>query len=226
MPARDEPVNVDDWRRKLNHELEPLLDSKVPTSIICCGSPRACPAAELMLADILGGTPFARPPAPGPRPFAYVWSDQALRANPSSFAVTASLSDEVRQRHGQGPVQAMQIRGQLLPLNQQEDTWTTYGVCVARRFENEAVWLVLGGATGPGTLACAREVEAMEADWSGRDGDSAVRGAWMAVWGDVRRTIDADEVKRPGDRRRLVRSGVYVDEANDVAPVNLLTSGQ
>lgn len=142
------------WRKLL---------AKDGPSLVCCGSPRSCHAAEVMLSLMFGVEPFE--PAFGrhpPLPFHFVWGPGSQHEITCRSAYTASDLDSMRN-----PAVREVLEGRAHVLLVGDETFvaaqpgsgprqTSYGVIVAQRQEAGQVWMVVAGLTGAATHAVAR----------------------------------------------------------------------
>ncbi len=143
----------------------PFLDGAGP-SVICLGSPRACYAAEFMLADMLGQSAFSNESEPG-SPLRFIWSPKASRPHPSAFRADAEdiagldkkLAGDIKAGRAWG---ALQIADKLFPVHRSPkgaELTTSHGIVLTQRQPSGRIWAVVAGASGPATHACAKAVE-------------------------------------------------------------------
>jgi hypothetical protein len=183
----------------------PFLDDAGP-SVICLGSPRACYAAELMLADMLKLKAFTNESEPG-SPLRFIWSPKASRPHPSAFRGEAKdiagldkkLAKDIAADRTWG---AIQIADKLFPVHgspKGAELTTSHGIVITQRRPSGRIWAVIAGASGPATHACAKAVEEnlTEPSPEGKRNDTRAR------WNIVECTIQQD-ANLLGDPRRVI----------------------
>ena len=144
--------------RDVATSLPELLDPS--TSVCIIGSPRACWAAELALAEMFGVESFSDP---DPRlPFHFVWSKDLMHESKrSTFALDLSALEEAHpdavEVFNAGDTRGLIVGDELYLSRRPEGsvTWKEYGVVVSQRRATGQVVAVLAGLSGPGTIAAA-----------------------------------------------------------------------
>jgi hypothetical protein len=175
-------------------------------SLVALGSPHACLASEVMLARMLGVTPFSPPSLDlaGRKlfSFCFAWPQKYWARPSSSFALDwRKLSrGELRTRLQHSRSWAFVLDGTIHYMDIKGDQWTMYGIVAAQRRKGNNVWVVLSGITGPATLAAARLLRDIEAElpWpaQGRHGD--------VLWLPYKATITTDASRdNRGDMRQV-----------------------
>ena len=195
----------------------PTLSGRDGPSMVSIGSPRACKASELMLAEMFGIDPFSVPDA-GVKslPFYFVWASDRVYID-SSFALppkTFKLPDDAlaaRIRTGERGLAGLKVGQKFYHSSPENRSSTAYGVIAAQRRENGQVWLVLSGLAGPATFACARVLHSLLAALP-REHEAGTPSS--VIWFVVEAMITLDESQEaPGDVRRLtgqrIHSGPY-----------------
>ena len=183
----------------------PFLDEAGP-SVICLGSPRACYAAEFMLAVMLRQEAFSKGPNPG-SPLRFIWSPKASRPHPSAFraeaADIAKLDKGLAKEIKAGRVwAAVQIAGKLFAVPRSPEgaeLVTSHGIVLTQRQPSGRIWAVVAGASGPATHACAKAIE----DNLTEPPPETQGGRAPARWDVVECTIRMD-ANRLGDPRTVI----------------------
>lgn len=185
MPPNDESaalhesVDVEDEERWAGLFGEPGI------ALVCMGSNRTMPASGRMLGSMFD---LEHLPEEVELPFRFVWSEH-LVAGTSRFRMPVSELEALGSESAAAAAEAVRAgQGSALVLSDRVllDTLTGrrkgrgYGVCVAQRRANGAVWLLLAGVSGPATYATARIAHRL----SMRLGDPR-RGAASPVWWSV-----------------------------------------
>jgi len=150
-------------------------------SLVCLGSERSMPASALMLRRLFV---VDESDADADVPFHFVWS-RGLSAAPSPFSKRAA---GIKRHHSDIAEAVIAGRGSALVLSDQAflDTLTAqhrgvgYGLCVAQRRANGAVWLLLAGVSGPATYATASIAHRLRMPLA-----EAHRGEHSPVWWSV-----------------------------------------
>ena len=127
----------------------------------CIGSPRSCPAAELMLASMFKVKPFRKPTSS--LPFHFIWSPKTLKFHTSAFALDAEdieaenhkLAKEILEEKAWA-LKVADILYEVHRVGRKE--WSVYGVVAAQRRAGGRVWVVVAGLSGPATYASALAV--------------------------------------------------------------------
>lgn len=185
------------------------------TSVISIGSPMAALSSEMMLAQMFGVEPFARPrfSTKLPLPFYFVWLPKLAHRFRSAFGLgweelTAEfkgLAEEVRENRSS----AFILNGVPHAMPAGGKTWTMYGLIAAQRRACGSVWLVVSGLAGPATLAAARLVKHVNAElpisnhqnsavlWVPVKARIKTGRASSVVSGDLREIVDAELVGEP-----------------------------
>lgn len=130
-----------------------LFDRK--RSVCCFGSPRACWAAELMLAEMFNVNAFDRP---NPTlPLHFVWARKLMNAGrPSTFALPLSALKKVDPHFSSKDERALIVDGQpFVARLTKAKKWKDYGVIVAQRRETGQAFVVIAGLSAPATYATA-----------------------------------------------------------------------
>ena len=188
---RTSPVNV----RKLNsQDWHQVIHKEDGPSLISIGSPRACQATEIILAEMFNVAPFEKPTMHTERlPFHFVWSPDVANNFASSFTISGedlkSLDLRLAKEVMSNTAWAFKLGSEKpfrYPRKSQE--WPNmYGVIVAQRRKGGQVWLVVAGISGPTTHAAAQMVKSIthalpRADKRGEHGPPL----WVAVAADVK----------------------------------------
>jgi hypothetical protein len=154
-------VDVDDVLSEAEApETPPCLGESGP-SVCSIGSPRACHATEIMLAEMFGVKPFEQD-STHPVPFRFVWSPKASVPRASSFqtsierirSLDAELASDLLSDKARG---VLQVEDRLYPDRSGPDVqrWISHGIVAVQRRANGHVWMACAGLTGPATYACA-----------------------------------------------------------------------
>jgi hypothetical protein len=172
-------------------EIPQLHDKK--SSLCCIGSPRACPAADVMLDAMFSQSSLALRGGRTP-PVRFVWGAAAESASRSRFqakpetirTVAPDLARELAVGEAWG---ALQIQDKFYALrSKNQQSWSDYGVVLLQRRAHGQVWVIVAGLSGPATYACA---EAVATELKGsvaeeHSGPSPIR--WDVVKATVTRT--------------------------------------
>ena len=136
-----------------------LLEIEDGPSLVCVGSPRACHAAEVMLARMFGREAFTAmdPFDPANAPPFYFLRDEPTQL-PSSFAPGVEYS-----RGQKDPV--LYVEGKPLRCQKDERGWHTYGIIAAQRRPRGQVWTVVAGLTAMGTYAAAKLIQRLPGEF-------------------------------------------------------------
>ena len=180
-----------------------LLEEDSEFSVISFGSPLANHASEVMLADMFDVPPFS-PDVTGV-PFQYIWEDTRFDEMPSSFATRGSQRPraEVASMTAEWKVWGMDIRGQSHMIDRKQNPSTTYGIIAAQRRPGGQIWVVVSGATGPGTYAASRMLVGYPEPDDEEQG-SASRTIWLPI--------------RASDRGRETRKAQTVFNEGELYP--------
>lgn len=185
------------------------------------------PMAEHMVAEMFGVCAFAPPWPAGPSlPFHFVRRPRPTREPRNSeilsclaFSVddlarmvaakAVTLADEsLPQAIKRGDAQAFLVGSEVHPVYPNSDEgWNDYGVVVAQRRPGGEVWCVIGGLSGPGTLAAAEALSGM----SGAMPESELGRPSRPVYAVVEAAVEVDPDKTFGDNRRVVDQRVIVE---------------
>jgi hypothetical protein len=188
--ADPEPFQTEPW-----HDL--LADMSRP-SLVCLGSPRACHAAELMLAKLFQTKPFhPRNPFSEPKrmPFTFLWDKDTFERLPSSFA----WWDDSYSGSKDWTTRAIVIEGELYPVERTGQIFHEYGIVAVQRRQTGQSWAVVAGLSGPGTFATSVLLDSLYTPLPERQ-----IGEHSAVqWGVVRALVEWDG-SSDGDTRRVL----------------------
>ncbi len=182
------------------------------SSIVCLGSPKACHAAEVMLAEMFGVEPFRPWPTDRPRPFYFVWAQgdrrsesiqSAFRRSPSELQDDTTIDSEfVRElRDPESRTLGFWSDGKMYLVPRAQGESITYGVVVAQRRAGHGVWLCVCGLTGPGTFGAAQLLPTIRADLTPRSDSDQSHTAWAVV--EVR-VLDQKSQSFRRDQRRVI----------------------
>ena len=130
-----------------------LFDEK--RAVCCLGSPRACWAAELMLAEMFGVPAFALPnPA---LPLHFVWAKKLQNARrASTFTLPYPELAKVDPQFSSADERALIIDGRpYVNRRMKGKLWREYGVIVAQRRETGQAFVVMAGLSAAATYATA-----------------------------------------------------------------------
>jgi hypothetical protein len=204
-----------DARRAESEKWHALLEDN-ERSVVAIGSPAACLASEMMLAEMFGAVPFQTPPLGLParerKPFYFSWPPAITPAHQSAFALTwnglqgydASKASLVRRNQAA----AFVLGSEVYTVPTKGTRWEMYGVIAAQRRSAGNVWLVISGLTGPATYAAAQMVKHASFELpQGRDDHGPV------LWQPVKSTIVADTGSSQLGDNRAVRSAKFMDKA-------------
>lgn len=181
-------------------------------SVVCIGSPRAVHAAEVMLADMFGVTPFEpSPPHDDHLPFHFVRPIEPEHQRvPSRFVLH---SDDIRNTHLAEAVEvdagthALCVGDEVRladRLDGSSPRVRTFGVVAAQRRPSGRLWTVVAGLTGAATHACAQALEQLHAGLP-----RVVSGPPPVMWAVVEALVEEDG-RRPG-------RGIYTVVRHSVA---------
>jgi hypothetical protein len=150
-------------------------------SIVCIGSPRACHASEILLAEMFGTTAFSPGgPIKGRLPVGFGWtSELSMNTPPSAFALSP-------EEQGRARVKMVIDNREFEPTEDRSEN-AAYGVIFAKRRKGNQVWAVCAGHSGPGTYAAASLLRALPVELS-RPPES--KAHYIGVECVVRRGID------------------------------------
>jgi hypothetical protein len=195
---------------------EDLLHDQGP-SLVCLGSSRTGPAAEVMLCQMFDCPRFTDPPLAQKQrlPFHFVWDPKLDYIFPSHFHLGSddiSLRDPeaanaIKQRKASAVVTAEEVFVDRVFHDHEGDT---YGVCVAQRRKRGQVWLVMAGVTGVATFVAAKLAKSLatslQEQKSGQDSD--------VYWAVIRARVVKDPDRPLNSRRAFeeeaIVSGLHV----------------
>jgi hypothetical protein len=212
VPLRQKP-NAGKLRRSNWWRLADAPASK--QSLIAIGSPKACHAAELMLAKMFDCAPFAGPSHPQQCPFSFLWTKSQLDQVPSSFARVF----EPKKKPPPGFTSlALRFGDDSFVVPYDKRRWHDYGVIAAqRRPPQGAIWLVCAGLSGPATFAAAQLFAQEHLELPPIDSSS---GCSQVVCRAVKAEIVRDNRREEGDHRRVVAAEFFGDPAIWSPPSN------
>lgn len=191
-------------------------------SIVCLGSSRGNQMTERLLGGMAGVPAFEKRERfePLDLPFYFVWSDQHAYALDSRFhldARDALAEDEAAGRSvaDEGAAAFRTRDGYLidaLSAGEKREGFT-YALCAAQRREDDQIWLLVAGLTGPATCAGARWVHRMptQLDLNRRRGERSPV-FWTIVRSHVTRLGD------PSERNYQIGEAQYVTDGVDWDP--------
>jgi hypothetical protein len=161
-------------------------------SLVVLGSNRTMPASEVMLCKMFGGEPFEDQALAETRalPFRFAWNPELENVLPSRFRIAPV---DLESRNAQAAERVRKGRGSALVLSDQvfvdsvtKQGWgDVYGLCVAQRRENGAVWLLLAGLSGPCTLAAAQIARSLPIRFGEDTGGGHSPVYWTVVTGHI-----------------------------------------
>ncbi len=208
-------IHIDDVLNKEKTPVGELKESLTPVlkrnaSICCIGSPRACLAAELMLAEMFEVEPFVKPKALS-SPFYLIWSRQHC----SYESALAFKAEDLRTTHREMARELAKDGKRALKVGkafyisghreEEEEEWKEYGVAVGQRRADGHVWLVVMGLSGPATYAAAAAVASQR---TGTLPEPSQKGVNSRIrWALVEATV-VDTGSGPGDTREVVDTRV------------------
>jgi hypothetical protein len=208
--GRSRPYEADRWHRL-------IVEDK--RTLISIGSPRASLASELLLASMFGVKPFGDRTVSvhDPRlPFQFVWPPDRSFPAKSTFTLepkdiakeAARLAEQVRR----GGTAAIACRQQLLAAPASHPGgWDTFGVICAQRRPNGNLWVVLGGLSGPATLAAAEVLAEIEPEPPPATGQS---GYPPVLWGLVEARLTEDPASPEEADNRLLNRARLLNDAH------------
>jgi hypothetical protein len=226
FPVGLEKLTAQPWHRWLRDK---------HCSIISIGSPRACHASEILLAQMFGLTPFEREAAAGARaPFAFIWPEREpgesgrspapsrLKGNPrhfqSRFALTAAdvprTEGKLAEQIQRGEACAFRFGDQLYPVvPDKQKPFKMYAVIAAQRRRDSQTHVVIAGLSGPATYAAATLVKQFVTALPHKPGeDSAV------IYRPVEVVVSIEGTEgQPGDIRK-VKSRRFAGPAVEAKP--------
>lgn len=196
--------NAELVRKEKWHDL--LTDGS--SSLIAIGSPLACLASEVMLAKMFGVPPFQSPDLSlsdkQRLPFFYAWPPNKAPRFRSAFALDARQLAKFNRRPAralqENRIAAFVLDQEVFEVPRHGNRWTMYGVIAAQRREEQSVWLVVSGLSGPATFGAAMHTKRITAElpWK-KDAVAPV------LWVPIEASIVADEsLGSEGDNRELV----------------------
>ena len=171
FPVRLEKLMAQPWHRWLRDK---------NCSLISVGSPRACHASEVILAQMFGLKPFEKNEAGGVQPpFAFIWPEtepgesgrspktSRLKGNPRSFQSRFALSaadidrrePELSRLIREGKACAFKFGDTIYPVVPGEKPFKMYAVIAAQRRRDSQTHVVIAGLSGPATFAAAAKVK-------------------------------------------------------------------
>lgn len=203
QPDKETKVSSQDWYR--------LIKKPDGPSLISIGSPRACLASEVMLAEIFALKPFKKPdPFSKRSPFHFVWSPDASSEFPSSFTLRgedlASLDPKISELVCSSKSWAFHWRKKVFEVKRNADRDSMFGVIVAQRRSSGQVWLVCAGITGPATLAASQLVRDVAIALPRPESPDAHGHPIVAP---VIAEVGRRQTKQKGDNRILTKQGFY-----------------
>jgi hypothetical protein len=207
-------IHIDDVLNKEKTPVGELKESIMPLltgreSVCCIGSPRACLAAELMLAEMFEVDPFVKPKTLS-SPFYLIWSHQHC----SYESALAFKAEDLRTTNRKMALEIDKDSKRALKVGktfyisghrEDEQEWKEYGVAVGQRRANGHVWLVVMGLSGPATYATAA---AVGSQMTGTLPEPSKKGTNAPIrWALVEATV-VDTGVGPGDTREVVNMRV------------------
>lgn len=171
------------------------------SSVFIVGSPRACVASEIALAEMFGVEPFSRSSSES-IPFRFIWPTEsgADPARQSSFQVFPSQPRKRMHSVSSGHPWDYKLGVQI-----GDDTrWEfptkprhTYGVVAVKRRPSGILCVVAAGLTGPASLGCVQALRDIPALSGYTFGQCPSEGFWAFVQAPV------EETGHPGEDRVL-----------------------
>ena len=201
LPAT-KTAEAETWFRRLRAENR---------SLVAIGSPLACLASEMMLAEMFGVTPFQRPMVGVALPFYFAWRPGLTDNFRSSFAMPPGdlepLDPAVARLVAKNKGSAFVLNAKPLFVPRTGSRWRMFGAMVAQRRPNGSVWLVLAGLTGPATHAAAMLVRRIEAELPWPVGKQL-----PLLWAPVFAEVVADTSRKYlGDYRKVEERDFLID---------------
>jgi hypothetical protein len=174
-------------RRRMKGTWLELLAEDGP-SLVCCGSPRSCHAAEVLLAKMFGEDAFVSSVGLHPRmPFHFVWVGGEESKIPCRFEIVAedlasshaSLTEQVLE----GKARVLMVGDEPYLAQQPGETGshTSYGIVAAQRRPGGQIWMVIAGLTGAATHAAARVVRKIHSNLPPRARGRRSKVFWVLV---------------------------------------------
>lgn len=156
-------TTLQEAKRALNKPwLKEMLGDSGP-SLVCIGAPRACHAAEAMLAKMFHVEPFAHARNDADLPFHFVWRREpqyVFRSCVARFGedlrgFDRAATDEVVRGHAWAVQIGNQVYRAKFPGNKPTKA---YGIVAVQRRSSGQVWMVVAGLSGVGTYAASLAV--------------------------------------------------------------------
>jgi len=158
-----------------------LLDDDGP-SLVCLGSPRACHAAEIMLARMTGFDPFVETPllGDGRPPFHFIWRamkfQSAFAVAPDTLAsIAAGAARAVRKKDMYAALVFRPATAKEPVVHEASyeriGQSRTFGVVAAQRRSSGRIWIVIAGLSGAATYGGALLVDSIGSSLPARDPD-------------------------------------------------------
>jgi hypothetical protein len=174
------------------------------SNLICIASPRANPAAEMMLATMFDVPPFSPPSNKDEikTPFSFIWSD--TNALPSTFACPSLTPSGLSDREQRWGTYGMVINNETNLISRKLSVWDEYGIFAMQVRKTGQIWLVLSGLTGSATYGSTKFVAKFAGEMP------ALRHARHSpvLWGAVKVSIRYDEECK-GDGREVIDYQMY-----------------
>jgi hypothetical protein len=184
------------------------------SSVCGIGSPRACYAAELMLAEMLRTRPGGCV-ATADSDLAFWWCPLAPTPFPSAFRATiaelkrldSALANDL---HGNRVWGVLKVKDQLFVLRRTwtDTTWTAHGVVFVQRRPNNRTWMVIAGLSGPATFGAALAVSDDQTGGAPTDLGAGVGVRWDVVEVTVNQEVGGQGDPRSVADQRIVSRGV------------------
>jgi hypothetical protein len=187
-----------------------LLADQGP-SLVCLGSSRTSPAAEVMLCRMFQCSEFENPSRLEKQrlPFHFVWKPMLDYVFPSCFHLdSADISSRdpaaataVRDNSASAVVTAKDV---FVDPVHPDHSGDTYGICIAQRRKRGQVWLVLAGVTGVATFVAAKLAKSLATrlheQKPGQDSD--------VYWAVIRAGVDEDSNRPLANVRTFAKEAI------------------
>ena len=183
---------------------ELIKSEQTSQSLISIGSPKACHASEVMLAEMFGVKPFESG-GTEPRqdlPFQFEWTMEQLERTPSSFAFARTSAKSLPAPFRNFSSFSLHYLGVCYEVPMEEKQWRDYGVIVAQRRGNGNIWAVCAGLSGPATLASARMLASEQIDLAPLRRNQPHSDPVVCI---VEADVKQDSTPSQGDRRKVLR---------------------